>query len=267
MPLVSVVKFTHWAGISLNNRNYTKAELVEADDRKLSFRVGVNLVNTSESILQFPFELLKNERKGWGRNRDICEYELFAAFQSVVTAIELLLKAKIALMDYSLLFNNKNKISRIDLINGDFGSVKLSRCVGIIENAYGEPVSCKIKDRIESMRIIRNEITHYYADISSEMFLNYIAIGLDIYIEIYRNSVKELTYDSYDRTEGFEEELSDFNEFVKIRVESCRESNGLGGYAIPGNPECPICYTWNLVVLENENKKCMFCGYVDVEES
>ncbi len=251
----------------MNNRNYTKKELIDADDNQLSFLVGVNLVNTSELILQFPFELLKNTKKGWGRNRDIEEFQLYAAFQCIVNSIELILKSRVALIDYTLLFKNPKKISREDLINGDFQSINFDKCVEIIEGKSNDVLTEKVKDRIESIRIIRNKITHYYVDTTNEMFLNYIAFGLDVYITIYREFIKGRIYDSYDRIEGFEEELSDFEEFVNLRVETYKVNNKLGKYKIPGNPECPVCYTWNIVTLENRKRKCLFCGFEETEES
>jgi len=251
----------------MNNRNYSRKELIEADEKQFSFLVGVNLVNTSELVLQFPFELFKNTKKGWGRKKDVEIYQLFAAFQSIVNAIELLLKSRIALIDYKLLLKSTKGISRESIINGDFQSINFDRCIEVIESNSNDSIPKNIKDRIDSLRIIRNKITHYYIDTTNEMFLNYIAFGLDAYVTIYRDFIKEKIYDSYDRTEGFEEELSDFEEFVKIRVEKYKENHKLGKYKIPQNPECPVCYTWNLIIQENNKKICLFCGYEEIEES
>jgi len=198
----------------MNTWNYSKSELLKADDSKLSFLVGVNLVNTSELILQFPFEMFRNTRKGWGRKKDLENHQLFASFQSIVNAIELLLKSHIALINYELLFNNTKKVSRESIINGDFQSINFDKCIDTIESNSKNVIPQKIKDRIDCLRIIRNKVSHYYAETTNEMFLNYIAFGLDAYITIYREFIKEKIYDSYDRTEGFEEELSDFEEFV-----------------------------------------------------
>jgi hypothetical protein len=250
----------------MNNRNYTKKELIEADEYQFSFLVGVNLVNTSELLLQFPFELFKTTKKGWGRKKDLEIYQLFAAFQSIVNAVELLLKSRIALINYKLLLKTTKNISRELIINGDFQSINFDKCIEVIECNSADSIPKNIKDRVDSLRIIRNKITHYYIETTQDMFLNYIAFGLDAYITIYRDFIKEKIYDSYDRTEGFEEELSDFEQFVKIRVEKYKEDHKLENYKIPGNPECPICYTWNLVIQENK-KMCLFCGYEEIDET
>lgn len=242
----------------MNNRNYSRKELIEADDKQFSFFVGVNLVNTSELVLQFPFELFKNTKKDWGRKKDVEIYQLFAAFQSIVNAVELLLKSRIALIDYKLLLKNTRDTSRESIINGDFQSVNFYKCIEVIEGNSSDIIPQNIKDRIDRLRIIRNKITHYYIETTHEMFSNYIAFGFDAYVTIYRDFIKEKIYDSYDRTEGFEEELSDFEEFVKIRVEK---------YKTPGNHECPVCYTWNLIIQEDKKEICLFCGYEKIEES
>ena len=253
-------------GEEMNNCNYKKSELLKANDTQLSFLIGVNLVNTSELILQFPIEMFQNTRKGFGRRKNLENHQLFAAFQSIVNAIELLLKSHIALIDYNLLFKNNKKVSRESIINGDFESINLSKCIEIIENNSNTIFSEKIKNKINSLRIIRNNLTHFYVETTNEMFQKHIAFGLDVYITIYREFIKEKIYDSYDRTEGFEEELSDFEDFVKLRVDEYKEKIKLENYSIPGDPECPVCYTWNLIITENK-KMCLFCGYEDKEET
>ena len=62
----------------MNYRYYSKEKLTKLDDDMLSFGICNNLLDSAFNILQHPFKLLKNERKGYGRRRNIEEFELTA---------------------------------------------------------------------------------------------------------------------------------------------------------------------------------------------
>ena len=72
---------------------YNRQKLQQADDSYLSFGISINLLDSAFNILQHPIDLLKNEKGSYYRNKSISEYELIACFQSVSTALELILKS------------------------------------------------------------------------------------------------------------------------------------------------------------------------------
>jgi len=247
---------------------YSKEKLKRLDGDSLSFGICNNLLDSAFNILQHPFELLRNERKGYGRRKDIEEFELLASFQSIVTAIELIMKSKIAAQSWKYLFSNQKKISRDSLINGEFRSINFENCIDAIETHCNVKIDDRIKSRVEEIRIIRNKITHYYFDFSADEILNYIAFGLDIYIDFYRTYVKSSVFDAYDRTEGFEEDLSDIHQFVTARIESAKIKEGNVFQLEDGiNKECQKCWTGNLVRTKSNEIKCLYCGnQIDIEE-
>jgi hypothetical protein len=249
-------------------RYYSKEKLTELNDKMLSFGICNNLLDSAFNILQHPFELLKNEKKGYGRRQNIEEFELVGAFLSTVTGIELLMKAMIAVKGWDHLFSNRKKVSRDALINGEFRSLNFENCIDAIESSHGVDIDDRIKSRIEVMRVIRNKITHYYLDFSKDEILNYIAFGLDIFIEIYRSYLKDRVFDENDRTEGFEEDLSDIQQFVTARIESAKVREG-NVYQLSDdlNNECQKCWTANLVLTKSIGIKCLYCGNeIDIEE-
>jgi len=195
---------------------YNKKRLSELDDDSLSFGVSINLLDSAFHLLQHPFELLK-EKRSWTYRKDLEEYELITAFLSIATAIELLMKSKIAGKNWTLLFNNPNKASRDSLINADFQSVNFENCVKRIEDNYQIILDQRIKSRVETIRTVRNKITHFFHSIKKDEIINLIAFGLDIYIEFYRSYIKDQMFDASDRTEGFEIELSAIHQFVESR--------------------------------------------------
>lgn len=248
-------------------RYYTKEKLAKSDDHSLSFGICNNLLDSAFDILQHPFELLRNERRGYGRGQNIEEFELLAAFLSTVTAIELLLKSMIAVKSWKLLFSNQKKVSRDALLKGEFRSVNFDNCIDIIESHHGVSIDDRIKNRLEEIRVIRNKITHYYLDFTQDQILNWIAFGLDIFIEVYRSYLKNEVYDDSDRTEGFEEDLSDIHQFVAARIESGKIREG-NVYQLDNdlNHECQKCWTENLALTKSYEIKCLYCGHdIDVE--
>jgi len=230
-------------------RYYSKEKLTKLDDDMLSFGICNNLLDSAFNILQHPFELLKNERKGYGRRQNLEEFELLSSFLSTVTAIELLMKSMIAVKNWKHLFSNQKKVSRDALISGEFRSINFENCVDAIESSHGVSIDDRIKNRVEAIRVIRNKITHYYLDFSEDEILNHIAFGLDIFIEVYRSYLKAQVFDENDRTEGFEEDLSDIHQFVTARIESARIREG-NVYQLSKdlNEECQKCWTANLVL-------------------
>lgn len=249
-------------------RYYNKEKLIKLDDNSLSFGICNNLLDSAFHILQHPFELLRNEQKGYGRRKEIEEFDLLASFLSTVTAIELIMKSMIAAESWKYIFSNQKKISRDALINGEFRSINFEKCIDAIETHCNKKIDGRVKSRVEEIRVIRNKLTHYYLDFTVDEILNYIAFGLDIYIEFYRTYVKNTVYDECDRTESFEEDLSDIHQFVTTRIESAKIKEG-NVYQLEGdlNNECQKCWTANLVITKSNEIKCLYCGnQIEIEE-
>jgi hypothetical protein len=246
---------------------YNKKRLAELDEGSLSFGVAENLLDSAFHFVQHPFELLR-EKKSWQQRRDPEEQELTVAFLSIATAIELLMKSKIAATNWTLLFSNPNKATRDRLINADFQSVNFENCMKIIEENYQINFDQRIKSRLETIRTVRNRVTHYFHSIGNDELRNLIAFGIDIYIEFYRSYIKEQMFDETDRTEGFEIDLVTINQFVESRIESAKQKEGKHRHLDDDlNSECQQCWTNNLIITENGEIKCLYCGDIlDVEE-
>jgi hypothetical protein len=248
-------------------RYYNKEKLSASDEWSLSFGISENLLDSAFHFIQHPFELLR-EKKSWQHRRDPEEYELIAAFLSIATAIELLMKSKIAAKNWTLLFSNPNRATRDKLINADFQSVNFENCIKIIEDNYQIIFDQRIKSRLEKIRTVRNKVTHYFHSIGNDELLNLIAFGLDIYIEFYRSYIKGQMYDESDRTEGFEIDLVTINQFVESRIESAKQKEGKYKHLNDDlNSECQQCWTNNLIISENGEIKCLYCGDIlDIEK-
>lgn len=245
---------------------YTNKKLSELDDHSLSFGIANNILDSAFQLLQYPFELLR-EKDSWTYKKEYEEYELIIAFVSIATAIELLMKSKIALKKWSLLFKNPEKATRDSVINADFKSINFETCVKLIEGEYHILLDNRLKSRLDVIRTTRNKITHFYHSISKSEITNLIAFGLDIYIDFYRQYIRGDVYDDSDRTEDFEVELASIHEFVESRIESSKKREGPIRQSDKDlNPECQKCWTCNLVITKNGEVKCLYCGaIIDVE--
>ena len=124
-----------------------------------------------------------------------------------------------------------------------------------------------MKSRLNLIRTARNTITHFYHDISKSEIENLIAFGLDIYIDFYREYIKDEVYDDSDRTEDFEVELYSIHTFVESRIGSSKKREGpIRQLDDDLNTECQKCWTCNLIITKNGEVKCLYCGNItDIE--
>ena len=246
---------------------YTIEKLLTLEDHSLSFGIANNILDNALQFVEHPFELFREDNWGY-KNKHIEEYDLIAAFLSVATAIELLMKAKIALKGWQLIANSSRRTTRENLIRGEFNSIAFEKCVGIIEREYGIVLDSRIKSRLNKIRTTRNKITHYFQSISKKEIIDLIAFGLDIFVDFYRRYLREDVYHETDMTEYREKELATFSKFVELRIESNRHNEGpVIEIDEDLNDECSKCYTISLVITQNHEIKCMYCEAIfDIEE-
>lgn len=241
---------------------YSRNRLLGLAEDQLSFAISNNLVDSAFFIIQHPFEILRGRKHAHHYLDKIADYDLLASFLSTVTATELLLKSILANNNWRLLAGEKSQLTRESLINGDFKSVGLERCVDSIEKSGIARLDQETKNQLEKARTARNKLAHYYYDFDKEHLFELIAFGLDIFIDLYRLYVKEQILDSFDRTEDFEAELSEIVQFVNIRVESnSRRNSPLSEIIGVVTNECQNCYTYNLAIDSTRNIRCRFCGH------
>jgi hypothetical protein len=105
---------------------------MDSENFKMNIRTSTNILNNSFDLLYPTIEIFKRfDGKMFSISDD---KELKAALITTTTCVELLLKSKIASIDWAQLFQTQTKSDKNRLLNGDFFSVKFEDCLSRIEN-------------------------------------------------------------------------------------------------------------------------------------
>jgi len=144
----------------------------------------------------------------------------------LATAIELLLKAKLAIKDYSLLVGGKTAISITEhqFESGSFKSVTIDECIERLSRVCSFSLSDRQQMVIMRLRNLRNQIAHYIDPTGDALALKaVVAAGLNLFIEI--NNSEFLDEDPYGAKTMSEliVELYRYDNFVNERLISLNE--------------------------------------------
>lgn len=235
---------------------------MDSENITINFRTSSNILNNAFDLLSPTIEILKRFNGKLFSFSD--DKELKVALISLTTSVELLLKCKIVSIDWTQLFQDPNKANKTKLFNGDFYSVKFENCLTRIESISAIRFVNKTKDDIDRIRQIRNKIAHFHYDTRSEEFISLISIGLDIFIEFYRNFIFTEFCEDKDRTKDIDNELKNVKNYVSTRLVTLKEK-----YKTFDKPktfyfsECNNCAQDAFVILDKNTVKCTFCGQED----
>lgn len=235
---------------------------MDNENFKMNIRTSANILDNSFDLLYSTIEIFKRFD---GKMFSIAdEKELKAALITTTTCVELLLKSKIASIDWTQLFQTQTKADKNRLLNGDFSSVKFEDCLARIENISPIRFNDKTKTDIDRIRQIRNRITHFHFDTKNDEFISLISIGLDIFIEFYRNYIFADFCEDKDRTKDLDDELKNVKNYVSTRLLTLKEK-----YKTNDKPktfyfcECSNCLQDAFIVIDKNTVKCIFCGHED----
>lgn len=236
-------------------------------DISLNIRVSSNLLENSFDFLFAGVNILKRN------DEDYCFWkkpkEIKAALLSITTAIELLLKAKIASVDWVQIFNEPSQAEQSKILSGEFFSLKFESCFKRLKSISSIEFDKKTIDDIEQIRKIRNRITHYHSDTDGRELLGLTATGLDIFIEFYRKHIIKDFCEGYDRTAEIDGELKSIKDYVQIRLKTLRESNMNKVKPVTFHfSECGVCLQDVFILKDDQTVLCTFCGNEeDIKES
>ncbi len=223
-------------------------------------RVSSDILNNSFDLLFPAIDRLKNF-DGTLYSR-VDDKTLKADLIAIATSVELLLKCKIASIDWTQLFQNQKKANKTTLLNGELKSVNFDCCLERIESISSIKFPDKTKKNIETIRKIRNKIAHFHFETKSDELISLISIGLDIYIEFYRSYIFTEFFEDKDRTKEIDNILKDVKNYVSTRVVTLKEK-----YKISDKPktfyfsECQSCLQDVSIIQDKNTIKCTFCGH------
>ena len=223
-----------------------------------NYKVAFYLLDNSFDLLKSSLEIVKNFGR-FSYSKEI--FELKSALICATASVELLLKAKIASIDWKQLFNNPKKADKDKLLTGEFYSIKSENCIYRLEKISKIKLNTKLKAKLENIRRIRNKVIHYHYEVKKDNFLNLIACVFDIFIEFYKENIFDDLCEEHDRTFKIDFELKDIQEYLDVRLDSVKKR--LANHKRPMTyylSECPNCFQDAFILKDNANLMCLFCG-------
>lgn len=239
--------------------------LTNHDNIRIDIRVSHELLNNAFDFLNIPLEILKKYNQlyryhSWHWDN----YELKTALLNVTIGVELILKAKIASINWRELFQEASNSNKEKLMSGNFNSVKFEDCISRIKKISKIKFSRDIKHRINKIRQIRNKVTHFYFDTKKENFILLASYGIDFFIEFYQSYIFSDFCEEKDRTKKIDYELSHVKDYLSVRMHTISEK--MKNLPRPNTnyfKECPDCLQDAFILKDNETTQCLYCGRTD----
>lgn len=235
---------------------------MNSENFKMNIQISSNILNNSFDLLYPTIEIFNRFD---GKMFSVADdKELKGALITVTTSIELLLKSKIASIDWTQLFQRHTEADKNKLLRGDFDSVNFNKCLTRLESISQIKFSDKTKSDINKIREIRNKITHFHFDTKCDEFISLISVGLDIFIEFYRNYIFIDLCEDKDRTKEIDNELKGIKKYVNTRIMTLNEK-----FKTSDRPktfyfcECSNCLQDAFIIKDKNTVKCIFCGHED----
>ena len=177
------------------------------------------------------------------------------AILHLVSAIELLVKARLQIEHWSLLFSQVNEASLTKLESGNFMSVDFETSLERLRNIAGVEIEGGKKLPINNLRRFRNRIQHFDVALDIGTVRSLTGISMNFALDFYDAQLRDRDKVDAEYIEQIHIFLREFNEFVGERLQSINAE--LSAWE---SVQCPICYQITLVVGDNE-PHCLFCNY------
>jgi len=232
---------------------------------EINIRVSSNLLDNSLDLFLDGVESIKKRRSG--KSFSLLP-ELKSSLLAITIGVELLVKAKIASVEWKQIFKNPSKANISKIIDGTLMSINFEKCLSRIENISSIRFDLKSKNDIEQIRIIRNKIAHYHHKPNDGEILSLIVNAIGFYLRFYQEQIFDSFCEEEDRTKYVDRDLKDVKQYVKLRVKAIKElikdkQKPITRYFC----ECPECLQDVYVLKDNMTAVCSFCKYEeDIKE-
>ncbi len=218
------------------------------------------LVSTTGNRLDYPlldnaldFLLSSAEHAGEDSRRS-WKYAILHLF----AGIELLLKARLQLEHWSLVFQDIDKADDRSLKSGDFRSADFESLCNRLEKIAKICIQQNERRQLDDLRKLRNRLEHFGINIELPQVKSSVAKGLNFGVAFCESYLKEEIGDFENSILGeIVVHLREFEEFVAERMKTVIAN--ITPVAILR--ECPMCFQTTLEALQEETLHCHFCGY------
>lgn len=178
---------------------------------------------------------------------------------TLADGVELLLKARLEIYDWCLLFREVDRANKEEYHNGDFQSVTIDQAVNRLKNICGVTIDERHLKIIGSLRRLRNKIRHFAVDSNREEAISLITKSYSFAID-FTSQHLESHYgaDIEQELDKIRRMLGEFDEFVDSRIKEIQQTIQEQDYA--WHVECPKC-TQETLYPSDGHATCAFCGY------
>ncbi len=180
------------------------------------------------------------------------------AILHLVAGIELLLKARLELEHWSLVFQDIDKANDTAFKSGDFRSADFESLCNRLDRISAICIERNDRKQLDDLRKLRNKLEHFGIDISLMQVKSLAAKGLSFALAFFESNFGE-------EARGIEAHLlsrivvhlREFEEFVTERL------NAVVTNITPGATirDCPRCFQETLEADNEGMLRCHFCGY------
>lgn len=180
------------------------------------------------------------------------------AILHLIAGTELLLKARLELEHWSLVFQDVDKADKRTHTSGDFRSADFESLCNRLERISGVCIGNDDRKHLHDLRNLRNRLEHFGIKIDLPQVKSLVAKGLSFAVAFCESHLKERMGNSEERVlASIVVQLREFQEFVSERLKAVATKITPGALL----RECPMCFQETLEALEAGTLECHFCGH------
>ena len=170
--------------------------------------------------------------------------------------LELLLKARLELEHWSLLFRQVDQASQDNLNSGDFESVDFSSAYTRLKKVVKVTIQDSDWKHLDDLRKRRNRIRHYTVQVDLHQVRSVVANCMNFCIEFSKDQgLSDHDASVQGKLTEVHNHLNEFQEFVDARLKAIApELDQMTNW------DCPECWQ-HTVPIGEESPVCRFCGY------
>jgi hypothetical protein len=181
------------------------------------------------------------------------------AVATLADGVELLLKARLEVYDWSLLFKNVDDADRSKFERGDFQSVTWDQVIKRLKGICGVELPEKHLPVLNALRTLRNQIRHLAVDTDKAKVVSLLVKAYGFAVDFTAHHLEEhLDGEAKDMLAELRRLLGEFQDFVRARTKQIKPTLEKQTYSL--HVECPYCLQETLYPEEGQ-ASCAFCGY------
>lgn len=191
-------------------------------------------------------------------SRSSKERRLKYAVLHLCSGIELVLKERLRIEHWTLVFEEPKGASKEAYETGNFSSASFKSCITRLKTICGVSISDKQERRLLAFRDKRNRLEHFGIEDSAEAIIALAAVVLNFILDFINTELEpgNLDPDDTDTLDAIRQKLSEFDEFVEKRNKLIEGQLKATKTAVV---TCPSC--GQDAALVSEGARCLFCGY------